>query len=74
MVLGGAAARLRCADLERQLDGLGVLSGATILPNDTGLCVRLLAGGGGQLTKGLNIIVAAAFEASLDHPLPAQRR
>jgi urease accessory protein len=75
MVLGEAGARLgRCVDLGRQLDCLGVLGGATILPNETGLCVRLLAGGGGQLAKGLDVIVAAAFEASFDHPPPGQRR
>jgi urease accessory protein len=74
MVLGDAITRLRSADLERQLDGFGVLSGATILPNGAGVCVRLLASGGGQLAHGLDIVVAAAFEASFDQPPPTRRK
>ena len=73
MVLGEAAAHLDVAGLERDLDGLGVLGGATRLPNGAGLCVRLLAAEGGRLGRGLDAAVAAALAAAFGGA-PTRRR
>ncbi len=54
MVLGEAASYLQTDDLPGQPDGSGVLSGATTLPNGAGVCVRVLAIGGGQLARALD--------------------
>jgi hypothetical protein len=59
--------------LQSRLDGIGILSGASRLPNGAGWSVRLLAEGGGALARGLELAFAAGFEA-LTGCLPARRR
>lgn len=63
MILGRAAGRLGAAFVDHQLDRLGVLGGCTSLPNEAGLCIRLLALEGGRLARGLDLIGALGFEA-----------
>jgi urease accessory protein len=70
LILGGA---VDAATLERRLDAVGVLGGASPLPNDDGLGVRLLASDGGSLARGLELAFAAGFEA-LAGCVPARRR
>ncbi len=72
MLLGAAA--LDAAAIERALDVLGVLGGVTALPNAAGTCVRLLAGTGGTLARGLDAVSAAAFTAAFGGKPPARRR
>jgi urease accessory protein len=59
--------------LQSRLDGIGILSGASRLPNEAGWSMRLLAEGGGALARGLELAFAAGFEA-LTGCLPARRR
>ncbi len=70
LILGGA---IDPATLERRLDAIGVLGGASPLPNDAGWGVRLLARDGGSLARGLELAFAAGFEA-LAGCVPARRR
>jgi urease accessory protein len=73
MILGNAATGLDVERLDVALTALGVLAGATTLPNGAGLGLRLLAEGGGPLARGLHTIVRAAFEAATGHPMPPRR-
>lgn len=59
--------------LESRLDAIGVLSGASRLPNQAGWGIRLLAADGGQLARGLELAFAIGFEA-LTGCAPARRR
>jgi urease accessory protein len=60
-------------EAETRLDGLGVLAGASPLPNGAGWGVRMLAGDGGALARGLDALFALAF-ASLTGVAPGRRR
>lgn len=73
MMLGGYAVAVDAGDLERQLERLGCLAGASALPNGCGSFVRLLAPDGGTLARGLDAAVAIAIEAALGI-VPARRR
>jgi urease accessory protein len=72
MLLGVAA--LHAPGIERELDALGVLGGVTGLPNAAGTCVRMLAGGGGTLSRGLDAVLSAAFTAVFGRQPPQRRR
>lgn len=67
------AERLDAAALEHRLDAAGCLAGVTRAPHDLGLAVRILAGDGGALARGLDLAFGFAFEALLGFP-PARRR
>ena len=69
-VLGGA---IDPALVEARLDAVGVLAGASRLPNHAGWGVRLLASDGGRLARGLEIAFAIGFEALIGCA-PARRR
>jgi urease accessory protein len=51
----------------------GCVAGASALPNDTGVALRLLAAETGMLARGLATACAAGFEAMFGH-LPQPRR
>ncbi len=70
LILGGT---IDPEALQSRLDAIGVLSGASRLPNEAGWSVRLLAKGGGGLARGLELVFAAGFEA-LTGCIPARRR
>jgi urease accessory protein len=70
LILGGT---VDPAALQSRLDAIGVLSGASRLPNEAGWSVRLLAEGGGSLARGLELAFATGFEA-LTGCMPARRR
>ena len=59
--------------LQSRLDAIGVLSGASRLPNEAGWSVRLLAKGGGRLARGLELVFETGF-AALTGCIPARRR
>jgi urease accessory protein len=59
--------------LQSRLDAIGVLSGASRLPNGAGWSMRLLAEGGGRLARGLELAFETGFEA-LTGCIPARRR
>ena len=63
LVLGSAANRLDPAAFEARLDAVGVLAGASPLPNGAGLGIRLLAAQGGTLARGLDAAFAEGFAA-----------
>jgi urease accessory protein len=69
-VLGGS---LDPGAVESRLDAVGVLAGASRLPNGAGWSVRLLAADGGGLARGLELMFALGFEA-LTGCVPARRR
>jgi len=70
LVLGG---EIDPGEVERRLDSLGVLTGASRLPNGAGWSVRLLAPDGGRLAGGLDAVFTLGFEA-LTGCRPARRR
>jgi urease accessory protein len=70
LILGGA---VDPEAMQSRLDAIGVLSGASRLPNEAGWGVRLLAEGGGRLAHGLELAFAAGFEA-LTGCIPTRRR
>ncbi len=72
-LLLGAGVALDPARLQSELDALGVLAGASPLPNQGGWGVRLLAREGGALRRGLDAVFEAAFLA-LTGEQPARRR
>jgi len=69
-VLGGL---IDAGAVETALDAVGVLAGASRLPNQAGWSVRLLAADGGRLARGLDLMFALGFEA-LTGCVPARRR
>lgn len=73
LILGQPALGLDFAALERSLDGIGVLAGATPLPHQAGCAVRILAADGGSLARGLDLAFAIGFETLLGCK-PARRR
>jgi urease accessory protein len=70
LILGGA---VDPEVLQFRLDAMGLLSGASRLPNEAGWSVRLLAKDGGGLARGLELAFAVGFEA-LTGCIPARRR
>lgn len=73
LILGIAARAMDLAAIDRAFDDIGVLAGATRLPNDAGTAIRLLAMDGGRLAVGLERGFAIGFEVLLGVP-PARRR
>lgn len=61
------------AALQKQLSGLGCISGASPLPNGAGQALRILAHDGGALASGLAAASSACFEAATG-VRPAPRR
>ena len=60
LLLGG---EVNHGEVEARLDRVGVLAGASPLPNGAGCGVRMLASDGGRLSRGLEILFALAFAA-----------
>jgi urease accessory protein len=72
-VLGSGAERCEAALLEERLATCGCIAGFSKLPNDAGICSRVLAPNGGALARGLEAAFTIAFEALIGVP-PARRR
>lgn len=73
IVLATAAVLPEAAVLQRSADAVGCLAGVSALPNDAGLCLRLLAPDGGTLSAGLAAMSDLAFTA-LTGLEPSRRR
>jgi urease accessory protein len=60
--------------LQEAADRCGCLAGASLAPNDAGICLRLLAPDGGTLTRGLEAAFHVAGQAALGVDLARRRK
>lgn len=73
IIFGISEGTLGADTIERRLDTVGCFAGASPLPGQTGLCVRLLARDGAAFRAGMALVFGMVFEAAHGIP-PAQRR